>query len=320
MNKYIDPLSDFGFKHLFGGEPNKDIMIEFLNALFKGQKNITDIVYSPTEYAGDDQEYRKVSFDLLCTGTQGEQFIVEMQRVSHSNFSDRCIFYLSRLVHQQKLLGKGNWNFKLKEVFLIAILDFKMKSSTNDHYLQSISLVNTGTGEIFHNGLGFKFLELPKFDKKEDELETELDKWVYMLKHMQSLGKIPGYLDKRIFQKIFNVAEMSRLTAEQRFIHDLDQQKKWEYQCILDETLQTGMERGEAKGLDKGMQHGIEEGIERGFKKGILEGIEKGIEQGLEQGKLEIFIELAREMKKENFDMLKIAQFTKLSSEVIKNL
>lgn len=155
-----------------------------------------------------------------------------------------------------------------------------MKSSTNAHYLQSISLVNTGTGEIFHNGLGFKFLELPKFDKKEDELENELDKWVYMLKHMQSLGKIPEYLDKRIFQKIFNVAEMSRLTPEQRFIHDLDQQKKWEYQCVLDDQF----------------------------------------EQGLEKGKLEISLELAKEMKKENFDTLKIVQFTKLPIEVINNL
>ncbi|MBB5622913.1 siderophore synthetase component [Pedobacter cryoconitis] len=55
-----------------------------------------------------------------------------------------------------------------------------MKNCLSDHYLQSISLVNTGTGEIFHNGLGFKFLELPKFGKKEDELETDLDKWVYL--------------------------------------------------------------------------------------------------------------------------------------------
>ncbi|MET4140511.1 PD-(D/E)XK nuclease family transposase [Pedobacter sp. UYP1] len=388
MNKYIDPLSDFGFKHLFGGEPNKDIMIGFLNAVFEGQKYITDITYSPTEYGGDEQDYRKVSFDLLCTGTQGEQFIVEMQRLAHSNFGDRCIFYLSRLIHQQKLLGKGNWNFKLKEVFLIAILDFKMKSSTNDHYLQSISLVNTGTGEIFHNGLGFKFLELPKFDKKEDELESELDKWVYVLKHMQSLGKIPEYLDKRIFQKIFNVSEMSRLTPEQRFIHDLDQQKKWEYQCVLDEILKIGLERGLAKGLNDEMLHGIEEGIEQEFRKGVLEGLEKGIkkgklqgieqglekgiqegiekgleqglekgiqqgiekgleqglekgiqqgiekgleqglekgiqqgiEKGFEQGKLEISLELARKMKNENFDTLKIIQFTKLPIEVIDNL
>ncbi|MGY0038358.1 Rpn family recombination-promoting nuclease/putative transposase [Pedobacter sp. NJ-S-72] len=157
-----------------------------------------------------------------------------------------------------------------------------MKSSFEDHYLQSISLVNTGTGEIFHNGVGFKFLELPKFDKKEDQLENELDKWVYMLKHMHNLGKIPDYLDKRIFQKIFNIAEMGKLSPEQRFLYESDLQKQSDYQCVLTDMVEIGMKKG------------------------------------LQKGKMELSIKIAREMKKENFDISKIAQFTKLSIEEIK--
>jgi predicted transposase/invertase (TIGR01784 family) len=287
-NKYIDPLSDFGFKHLFGGEPNKEVMIDFLNALFEGEKQIIDIVYNPTEYAGGDKDHKKVCFDLLCTGDQGEQFIVEMQRAAHDNFEDRCIFYLSRLIHQQKLMGRGNWRVKLKEVFLIAILDFNMKNCLSDHYLQSISLVNTGTGEIFHNGLGFKFLELPKFNKKEDELGNELDKWVYMLKHMHSLDQIPKYLDKRIFQKIFNIAEMGRLSPEQQFLYESYLQRKADYESVLE------------------------------YAKDRAE--EKGLEQGLEQGKYETSLAIARKMKEENFDLVKIAAFTSLSIGEIESL
>ncbi|MGY0037033.1 Rpn family recombination-promoting nuclease/putative transposase [Pedobacter sp. NJ-S-72] len=283
INKYIDPLSDFGFKHLFGGEPNKEVMIDFLNALFEGEKHITDIVYNPTEYGGNDEDHKKVCFDLLCTGTNGEQFIVEMQRAAHDNFADRCIFYLSRLIHQQKLPGnQGNWKVKLKEVFLIAILDFKMKGGLEDHYLQSISLVNTSTNEIFHNGLGFKFLELPKFDKKEGELENELDKWVYMLKHMHSLNQIPKYLDKRIFQKIFKIAEMGRLSAEQQFLYESSLMHKADYES----TIEYAAERGLEQGLEKGM--------------------EKGLEKGIRQNSIEI----AKKMKLENFDFVKIARFT----------
>ncbi|KIO74787.1 hypothetical protein TH53_24360 [Pedobacter lusitanus] len=285
INKYIDPLSDFGFKHLFGGEPNKEIMIAFLNALFEGEKHITDIAYNPTEYAGQARDHKKVCFDLLCTGDRGEQFIVEMQRAAHDNFEDRCIFYLSRLIHQQKLPGKDNWKVKLKEVFLIAILDFKMRNSLGDHYLQSISLVNTCTGKIFHNGLGFKFLELPKFDKKENELENELDKWAYILKHMHSLEQVPHYLDKRIFQKIFNIAEMGRLSAEQQFLYETHLQDRADYESTIEYATNRGME--------------------------------KGLEKGMEKGKLEIALEIAREMKKENFDLPKIAQFTKLTIEQI---
>ena len=30
-DKYINPFTDFGFKKLFGTEPNKDLLIDFLN-------------------------------------------------------------------------------------------------------------------------------------------------------------------------------------------------------------------------------------------------------------------------------------------------
>ncbi|AMP98802.1 hypothetical protein AY601_1894 [Pedobacter cryoconitis] len=327
-NKYIDPLSDFGFKHLFGGEPNKEVMIDFLNALFDGEKHIIDIVYNPTELAGDDKDQKKICFDLLCTGNQGEQFIVEMQRAAHDNFEDRCIFYLSRLIHQQKSIGKGNWRVKLKEVFLIAILDFKMKNCLSDHYLQSISLVNTGTGKIFHNGLGFKFLELPKFEKKEEELKNQLDKWVYMLKHMHSLNNIPKYLDKRIFQKIFKIAEMSRLSPEQELLYISALQKEEDeeglFECLKERAEEEGREKGIKQGVIQGVIQGIkqgkEEGKEEGIKMGREEGKEEGLEIGMEKGKYETAVAIARKMKEEKFDIDKIAGFTALPVQVIERL
>lgn len=66
--RFIDPLTDFGFKHLLGSEPSKDIMINFLSAIFEGEKEIVDLVFSPTEYAASTNKYKKVYFDLMCTG------------------------------------------------------------------------------------------------------------------------------------------------------------------------------------------------------------------------------------------------------------
>src|ERR1035437_4460530 len=109
IGRFIDPLSDFGFKHLFGNEPNKDILIDFLNQLFKGQKEIADLMYSPTEHTGDNEELKKVFFDLLCTGTNGEQFIIEMQRAEQRNFRDRAAFYTSRLINEQLPKGENHW-------------------------------------------------------------------------------------------------------------------------------------------------------------------------------------------------------------------
>lgn len=78
IQRFIDPLTDFGFKHLLGAEPNKEIIIEFLNTIFAGQKKIVDLVFSPTEHAASTDENKKVFFDLMCTGSAGEQFVIEM--------------------------------------------------------------------------------------------------------------------------------------------------------------------------------------------------------------------------------------------------
>jgi len=184
--RFIDPLSDFGFKRLFGSEPNKDILIDFLNTLFLGQKEIADLSYNSTEQAGDQDDYKKVFFDLLCTGKNGEQFIIEMQRAGQRNFKDRAVFYTSRIINELLPKGASHWNIELKEVYLIAILEFKLQNGPFGQYLHNIALLDTDTHEIFYNKLGFKFLELLNFDKTEAQLETDLDRWFYLLKHMST--------------------------------------------------------------------------------------------------------------------------------------
>jgi predicted transposase/invertase (TIGR01784 family) len=228
--RFLDPLTDFGFKHIFGSEPNKEILITFLNDLFEGKKNIVDLTYSPTEHGGDSEADKNVFFDLLCTGNDGEQFIIEMQRAAQRNFGDRVVFYTARAISGQLPKGDLNWNIPLKEVYLIAILEFNFMGDAPKRYLHNVSLVNTDTGEIFYNKLGYKFLELPKFVKTEVEIETNLDSWFFLLKNMSRLDKIPAFLNKRIFQKVFKIAEISNLTKEERAMYDSNLKSRWDYE------------------------------------------------------------------------------------------
>jgi predicted transposase/invertase (TIGR01784 family) len=278
--RFIDPLSDFGFKHLFGNEPNKDILIDFLNQLFKGQKEITDLTYNSTEHAGDSEEFKKIFFDLLCTGENGEQFIIEMQRAEQRNFSDRAVFYTSRLINEQLPKGESHWNIELKEVYLIAILEFNFKHNISDRYLHNVSLTNTDTGEIFYNKLGYKFLELPKFVKTDAELETDLDRWFYLLKHMSHLNRVPAILNKRVFQKVFKIAEISNLTKEEKAMYDSNLKAKWDYENSIAFAEEKAEERGE-------------------YKKAL---------------------DIARKMKADGIPSGQIAKFTELSIEEIKKL
>jgi len=230
----INPLNDFSFKHLFGNVQNKDVLIDFLNQLFKGEKEIVDLIYSPTEHAGDKEELKKILFDLLCTGSNGEQFIIEMQRDKQRNFKDRAVFYASRLINEQWLKGKSHWNIDLKEVYFIGILDFCLEDSDSDNYLHNVSLSYKGTGNIFYNKLFYKFIELPGFDKTEAELETDLDRWLYLLKHMSHLEKVPLVFDKDIFQRAFEIAEIVNLNKEEKDMFDFGIRGEWDYKNVMD--------------------------------------------------------------------------------------
>ena len=177
---------------------------------------------------------------------------------------------------------------ELKEVYLIAILEFNFKDSQPGRYLHNVALTNTDTNEIFYNKLGYKFLELPKFVKTEAELETDLDRWFYLLKHMSTLDKVPAVLNKRIFQKVFKIAEISKLTREEKEMYDSNLKARWDYENSI------------------------------AFAKEEAE--KKGIEKGIEKGRYEEALDIASELKKEGLSVEFIAKTTKLSVVEIEKL
>ena len=227
-SRYIDPLTDFGFKHLFGNEPNKEILIEFLNALFQGEKVIINLDYRSNEFAGKLQEEKKVFFDLYCTTDKNENLLVEMQRSKQKHFKDRCVFYMSRLVSTLLPRGGSDWNTPMPEAYLVSIMDFVFDDN-HSNYIQNVKLVDTDRNEVFYKGMGYKFLILPNFVKEVTDSSPDIDKWFYLLKNLSRLDKIPHFLDKRVFSLIFKIAEMSELTKEQRELYDSDLKAKSDY-------------------------------------------------------------------------------------------
>jgi predicted transposase/invertase (TIGR01784 family) len=304
--KYIDPLVDFAFKKIFGSEPNKDLLIAFLNEVFRGRKHIVDLVYNKNEHHGDIKDEGAAIFDLLCTGDNDEQFLIEVQRGRQGNFKERALFYTSRLISDQAPRGRrSEWAYNLTEVYLVALLeDFTLQISPGKEYLHDICLCNRETGEIFYNKLGYIYLELSKFVKEGTDLVTDLDKWLYVLKNMSRMDKIPMYLRKPIFEKLFSIAEYTNLTKEEKTMYDSSMKYKWDNKNVLDYALKEGME----KGMEKGMEQGIEKGMKKGLKKGI------------EKGKFEKAVAIAREMKKDGLPLIQISKFTELSIEEIEKL
>ncbi len=257
IGRFIDPLTDFGFKRIFGSEPNKDLLIAFLNELFKGRKVIKDLVYNPQEKDGPIKGFRKTIFDLTCTGAGGETFIIEVQRADQKFFTDRAVFYTASKLYEQGPKGKKNWDFELKEIYLIAVMDFNFENTLHGKYLHRVRLAEEETGEIFYDKLGFIFLELPNFSLEEEEIKTDLERWMYVLCNMAKMEKIPVILHKKIFQKLFQIAEIANLKKDEYMLYEKALLDKWTDYAVR-KTAKEKIKVAEKKGMEKGMEKGIE--------------------------------------------------------------
>lgn len=186
---------------------NKDLLISFLNEVFKGRKHIQGLEYAKIEELGDGPEEGGAIFDLVCTGSDGEKFIIEVQRARQENFKKRALFYTSRLISNQAPKGRRSaWGYDITEVYLVALLDGFTVTDAADPHIHQVYLCEQTSGKVFYEGLGYIFIELKKFDKTESELQTDLDRWLFVLKNMSQLEKIPVYLRKTIFEKVYNPA------------------------------------------------------------------------------------------------------------------
>ena len=213
MSKYINPYTDFGFKKLFGEEANKDLLIDFLNQILPAYHQISELSFRNLENIPELSHERKAIFDIHCESKTGEKFIVEMQKAKVNFFKNRSLFYSTFPIKEQA--KRGDWDFKLTPVYMIAILDFQYdEKEERQKFLRSVDLKDQD-GDIFYDKLNFKFIQMPLFTKNEDELENHFDKWIYFLKKLEGFESIPTILQEPIFEKAFNVAEIANMTSEQ---------------------------------------------------------------------------------------------------------
>ena len=215
--KYINPFTDYGFKRLFGEEPNKDLLLDFLNELLKEHEGeIKEISYLPAEKLPISQGDRKAVFDLYCTNEKGEKFIVELQKTKQKYFKDRILYYSTFPIQEQAIVGQ-DWDFKLKNVYTVAILDFVFDEDKDqpEKFRYDVKLSDIETKKVFYDKLTFVYLEMPKFNKTEKELKTKYDKWLFILRNLNKLDRIPVELKESIFLKLFETAEIAKLNKEE---------------------------------------------------------------------------------------------------------
>lgn len=253
LSYYINPLTDFGFNRLFFTELNKDLLIDFLNEIIPEPDKIVDLQYQPTILHAELKEGRKAIFDIFCTNENGEYFIVEMQRAKQPYFRDRSLYYASRPI--QKQAPKGKWDFHLKAVYFIGILDFILFDETEEdatQHIDYVQLIRQRTGTLYSKKLNFVLIELPKFRKTEAELATNADRWLFCLRNLSRLTSRPEAVQGRVFEKLFNAAEIKQLTTK-----EMETYRK----SILDyDDVRSAVDFAREEGLNDGIEKGIEKG------------------------------------------------------------
>ncbi|RYE90938.1 MAG: Rpn family recombination-promoting nuclease/putative transposase [Cytophagaceae bacterium] len=210
--KYINPYTDFGFKKIFGEEASKPQLIDFLNALLPEQNKIIDLTFKNTEQLGLTDLDRKAIYDIYCENDKGEKFIVELQKAKQNYFKERTIYYSTFPIREQA--EKGEWNYNLKAVYCVGILDFTFDDYESEpergEFLHTIKLKNQ-RGNVFYNKLTYVYLEMPNFTKVESQLETRLDKWLYFIKNLEDFQNIPTIFRDEVFEQAFEKAELANL-------------------------------------------------------------------------------------------------------------
>ncbi|MGM9759757.1 MAG: PD-(D/E)XK nuclease family transposase [Parabacteroides sp.] len=138
----------------------------------------------------------------------------------------------------------------------------------------------------------FIFLQLPLFGKQAEECENDFDRWIYVLKHMETFKRLPWAAQNSVFQRLAEIADISSLSREERLKYDVALRK---YRDTI----------------------GVLEGAKlRGEAKGRAEGLAKGRAEGMAKGRLEI----ARNLKADGMSFELIQKYTGLSLEEILKL
>jgi predicted transposase/invertase (TIGR01784 family) len=257
--KYINPFTDFGFKKIFGDSrvdegngrspASKPLLIDFLNALLPQNNKIVDLNFKNTEQLGQTDADRKAIYDIYCENEIGEKFIVELQKAKQNYFKERTIYYSTFPIREQA--EKGEWNYNLKAVYCVGILDFTFDDYENEpeksEVVHTIKLKNQN-GKTFYDKLTYIYLEMPNFKKQEADLKTRLDKWLYFIKHLEDFQSIPTVFKDEVFTQAFEKAELAKFGQAELESYEYSLKVFRDNKAVFEYAIDTAFDEGKIEG------------------------------------------------------------------------
>ncbi len=209
--RFFDPRNDVAFKKVF--VDHADLTKSFLNSTLRleGGRKIQTVEFLPTEQLPKTSESKKSILDVLCTDERGFKYIIEVQNKYMQNYMQRVQYYVSHLYSNQ-LKNKQNY-LELKPITLLSVLNHSIFPS-QINYLSFHENIEKETKQSYLNDMSYAFIELPKFNKKEKELETVEDYWIYTMKEATHLKEAPKDAPEEV-KRAYEILEKHTWTPQE---------------------------------------------------------------------------------------------------------
>ena len=298
MAKFINPFTDVGFKRIFGQEFSKPLLLDFLNSLLEGEKHIVNLTFLDKEQPALYYEDRSLIYDIYCETDEGEHIIVEMQNKSQPYFKSRSIYYISESIARQGERG-SSWNYAIDSVYLIAFLNF-IPLDFKQQFRTDVVLAEKNTVDQFSDKLRMIYLQLPLFKKEADECENQVERWIYLLKNMETLSRLPWAAQSAVFKKLESIADVGAMSRDERLKYDEALRKYRDTISVFEGVRMDGLMEGRMEGRKEGRKEGRMEGLMEGQRSEKMEN--------------------ARKMKIYGLALDMIAEITGLSIEEVRGL
>ena len=249
MGRYLNPFTDFGFKKIFGEEVSKDLLIAFLNDLLEGEREVKDITFLNKERIGVSPDDRSAIYDVLCESPSGECFIVEMQNQRQRHFDDRSIYYVSKALGSQGEKGKA-WDFHLNAVYGVFFMNFPFRANERNQRCginklrTNVVLMDEDLKVRFSDVMKMVYIQLPFFEKDEDACKSNFERWIYVLKNMETLKRMPFKAKNAVFEKLEEIVDVASLNKEDRVQYDRSLKAYRDYNNTIDFAREEGKEEG----------------------------------------------------------------------------
>ena len=245
MGKFLNPFSDVGFKRIFGQEMSKPLLLDFLNNLLEGERRITDLRFLDKEQLPVSNDDRSLIYDIYCETSTGENIIVEMQNRPQAFFKQRTIYYAAGSIARQGERG-SEWCYDIKAVYCISFLNFAQTEISSD-FRTDVALMDMCSCRLFSDKIRLIYLQLPLFTKEVDECVNDFERWIYVLKHMETLNRLPFAAKSAVFKRLAEITDIASLSKQERMMYDESLRKFRDTIVVMEGARLSGVEQGRAE-------------------------------------------------------------------------